>query len=417
MADWRYEGEIYNRTQEPLFDKDKGGCLYAPDAAQGADGRYYLYYSLNTSNVISVAVCDTPAGKYEFYGHVKFQNGARLGERPDDDYQFDPAVFVDDDGRIWLYSGFNMPFVKKIDGYRLNGVRVMELCEDMVTIKANPTLLFARKEPQLGNHQFFEAASMRKVHGKYYFIYSSVQGHELCYATSDRPDTDFRFGGTIISNGDRFSKGKRIAKARNYDGNNHGSIIKLQDQWYVFYHRHTNQHAFSRQACAEPIEIRPGGSILQAEMTSCGLNGAPLPAQGRYEAYIACNLSSRFGAGRMVFSPKSRHPYFTQSLPDRNKDPDQFIANMRAGAYAGFKYFQGEGTKRLAVEVRGRATGKMLVLSDLHGGVLLEIPVSPADKWDTAYGEIILPKGAFPLFFKFVGKGAIDFRSFEFIEQ
>ena len=36
----------------------------------GPDGRYYLYYVLDHVSVVSVAVSDTPAGKYEFYGYV-----------------------------------------------------------------------------------------------------------------------------------------------------------------------------------------------------------------------------------------------------------------------------------------------------------------------------------------------------------
>lgn len=43
---------------------------------------------------------------------------------------------------------------------------------------------------------------MRKVGDKYYFVYSSWQNHELCYAVSDYPDHGFTFGGTIVSNGD-----------------------------------------------------------------------------------------------------------------------------------------------------------------------------------------------------------------------
>jgi hypothetical protein len=36
--------------------------LFAPDVTQGPDGRYYLYYVLDQLSVISVAVCDSPAG-------------------------------------------------------------------------------------------------------------------------------------------------------------------------------------------------------------------------------------------------------------------------------------------------------------------------------------------------------------------
>ena len=56
-------------------------CLYAPDVTQGADGRYYLYYVLDKVNVVSVAVCDTPAGKYEYLGNVAYPDGTLLAIR------------------------------------------------------------------------------------------------------------------------------------------------------------------------------------------------------------------------------------------------------------------------------------------------------------------------------------------------
>jgi beta-xylosidase len=42
-------------------------ALYAPDVTQGHDGKYYLYYVLDKINYVSVAVCDTPNGQYQFY--------------------------------------------------------------------------------------------------------------------------------------------------------------------------------------------------------------------------------------------------------------------------------------------------------------------------------------------------------------
>ena len=51
-------------------------------------------------------------------------------------------------------------------------------------------------------HEMYEASSMRKINGRYYFIYSSRLSHELAYAVSDYPDRDFRYGCAIISNGD-----------------------------------------------------------------------------------------------------------------------------------------------------------------------------------------------------------------------
>ena len=62
LGNWRYEGVIYPRNADPL-NQDGDMYLFAPDVTVGTDGRYYLYYVLDQVGVVSVAVCDTPAGK------------------------------------------------------------------------------------------------------------------------------------------------------------------------------------------------------------------------------------------------------------------------------------------------------------------------------------------------------------------
>ena len=86
-------------------------------------------------------------------------------------------------------------------------------------------------------HAFFEASSIRKIHGKYYLIYSSVNSHELCYAVSDAPDKGYRFGGTVVDIGDVYLHGRTEEEAQNCLGNTHGGIERINGQWYVFYHR------------------------------------------------------------------------------------------------------------------------------------------------------------------------------------
>ena len=104
LADWRCEGIIYRAVQDP---KNRRGHMHmnAPDVVQGPDGRYYLYYQLHALAYTCVAVCDTPAGHYEYYGYVE-KNGRPLGNSKADPYAFDPGVLVDTNGRIWLYVGF-----------------------------------------------------------------------------------------------------------------------------------------------------------------------------------------------------------------------------------------------------------------------------------------------------------------------
>ncbi|MCR4625003.1 MAG: family 43 glycosylhydrolase, partial [Lachnospiraceae bacterium] len=101
LGNWRHEGITYPRMADPANDGRM--VLYAPDVTIGPDGRYYMYYCLDKVPIVSVAVCDTPAGKYEFYGHVHYQDGTRLGEREGDEPQFDPGV-ITENGKTYLYT-------------------------------------------------------------------------------------------------------------------------------------------------------------------------------------------------------------------------------------------------------------------------------------------------------------------------
>ncbi|OUP83217.1 hypothetical protein B5F07_11055 [Lachnoclostridium sp. An169] len=419
LSDWRYEGVIWKRTDDPV-NRDGKAALPAPDCIQGPDGRYYLYYFLGRKSLIGVAVCDEPAGKYEFYGHVHYPDGQLLGHRKGDTFQFDPGVFVED-GKVYLYTGW-CPAAYEINlswgtNVNKNGATVTVLEPDMVTIREAPRMIVPgirrAKHTEFARHPFFEASSMRKIQGKYYFIYSSHQGHELCYAVSDRPDGDFHFGGTLVSNGDIGLNGHVSPRtAANFTGNTHGSILELNGKYYVFYHRQTNRSQYSRQACAEELVLEKTGNFRQAEMTSCGLNGGPLEGRGTYEARIACNLQKRHG-NCFYLCFRWLHPFelcFKQSGKDREDSPDQYISCFGNGCRAGFKYFRFENAQKITVEIRGMARGKLFVTDDMKK--VARIPVTPSLRWKKAESRLKIGDGVKPLYFIFVGKGKFDFRSF-----
>ncbi|MEQ2444831.1 family 43 glycosylhydrolase [Pseudoflavonifractor sp. CLA-AP-H29] len=423
LKDWRYEGVIYRKDQDPM-NRSGRRCLYAPDVTRGPDGRYYLYYAFDFLGVMAVAVCDTPAGQYQFHGHVKFKDGHIWGTRSGEPFPFDPGVLTDDDGRVWLYSGFATKVPPVASGFHNltnPGGVVLELEPDMITIKAGPDLLFPTKGKPgaFENHAFFEASSIRKVDGRYCFVYSSQHNHELCWAMGPSPRGPFTFGGTLVDIGDLFLDGRTDeSRAVNYLGNTHGGIVEVGGQWYVFYHRQTNCHSYSRQACAERLERRPDGGFCQAEVTSCGLNGGPLKGSEKYPARIACNLWSGKGTARYdIRFPRLRlatHPYFTQTGKDGEERDSQYIANMRDGAVAGFKYFDFQSLQSVSVQVQGRADGVLLV-SDTPEfktpAARMEIKLS-GDGWKELSAPCAIPDGTRPLYFRFVGKGRLDFRSF-----
>ncbi|MBQ4382210.1 MAG: family 43 glycosylhydrolase [Oscillospiraceae bacterium] len=409
LSDWRYEGVIYKKTQDP-GNRLGIRSLYAPDVTRGPDGRYYLYYAFDFLGEFGVAVCDTPAGKYEFYGKVRHKNGKVWGKKSGEQFPFDPGVLTDDDGRVWLYSGFEtkVPFVaSRWHNLRNDGGVVMELEPDMITIKQEPKVIFPIKgRPGAFPHAFFEASSIRKVDGKYCFVYSSQYNHDLCYAVSDRPDGDFKYGGVLVDLGDLYLNGNTDEEhANNYLGNTHGGMLNIGDDWYIFYHRQTNRTSYARQACAEKLERTPDGGFRQAEVTSCGLNGGPLRGKGTYEARIACNLWAKgHRTARVDRGAKATegHPYFTQTGKDRECDGDQYIANMRDGATAGFKYFAFDGTEG-KISVTGRGGGQFLVTDGEN--TLATVPMNGTSLFTVS-------PGVHPLYFIYEGEGPADFVSF-----
>jgi len=170
LSAWRYEGVIFKRTDDPL-NADGSGCLYAPDLTQGPDGRFYLYYCVDNQSLVSVAVCDTPAGKFEFYGHVHYPDGTRYGEKDGDvPRMFDPGVLTEGE-KTYLYTGFSPN-----DDPIARGSNVCVLDTDMLTIQQGPILVVPNQWNSAGTgfegHAFFEASSIRKNGDTYYFVYS-----------------------------------------------------------------------------------------------------------------------------------------------------------------------------------------------------------------------------------------------------
>ena len=419
LTAWRCEGTIYRRDQDPR----EGAFLYAPDVVRGNDGRYYLYYTTESfSEPLRVAVCDEPAGQYQFYGLVRNPDGTPFTKR----IPFDPAV-INDDGTIRLYYGWGLHlgdnpinrlsmeitgrimFGKARDqdySGNIMGAFTVVLAEDMLTVKTEPQLIvpchMEAKGTEFAEHSFYEGSSIRKANGKYYFIYSSHVNHELCYAVSEYPDRDFKYGGVIISNGDIGYRGRIPRDRLNTTGNNHGSIECINGQWYIFYHRHTHNRSCCRQACAEKIEILLDGSIPQVEMTSTGLKAEPFGG-GAYPSVMACNL--RRGKMKHIVNgiSKADKPCIFHDQQDR------FIRNVKDGTWITYKYFSFRDKMRATVITRGNTSGVLEIYAD-HA-LLGSLRIQPSEYWQEA-STVISYDGVAALQFHYRGNGKMDFLSF-----
>ncbi len=409
LGDWTYEGVIFKRSDDPA-NGDNRGCLYAPDVTVGPDGRYYLYYALDNDCVISVAVSDSPSGKFEFIGNVHYEDGTLLGKKEGEEQQFDPGVITIGDV-TYLYTGF----CGQTDASR-HGCMVTVLDKDMLTVRRAPEFVIPSTQYSKGTefegHAFFEAPSIRERNGIFYLIYSSQVMHELCYAYSSDPLGPFKYGGVIVSNCDiGIDTYKPADKPAAFGANNHGSIVEIGDDWYIFYHRQTNNDWYSRQGCAEKISFTEDGMIPQVEITSCGLNGGPLKDDAEYPAHIACNI---FDDNNKMYVGEMHSANITMDISEGPKGRSH-IRQISNSTTVGFKYFDLKGVKGLKITTRGYGKGEFEIRTSVDGEILGKIGVDFCTAWTEGTAEFTVPDGTYPLYLTFKGVGNSSLLSFCFL--
>lgn len=407
LTDWRCEGTIYKKTQDPA-NQDGTLCLYAPDVCQGPDGRFYLFYCLEFVDSISVAVCDTPAGKYEYYGKIHYPDGKTLAEN----LPYDPAVICTD-GHVYLYYGF-APTTLQIPRY-MNvdkpGGSVVELEHDMLTVKSGPHIVLPSalygKGTSFEGHEYFEAPSIRKINDLFYLVYSSVHAHELCYAVSPSPMSGFEFGGVLVSNGDIGYHGRASRDRLMAIGNNHGGLVQVNGSWYIFYHRHTHDNAYNRQGCAEPVIIEDNGHIPQVTITTSGLNARPLSGKGTYPASICCNLSN----GQMPMMPSKGRGNHAEDFPTiSSRNGEQYLSGIRFGTFIGYKYLCLDETEKLSLLYRGTASGQILIKTGMDKEPEASIEIHPSKEWHSSFVLHSFCKHALELYLVYQGTGTLELK-------
>ena len=312
LNNWQCHGDSFHTLPDEDHPSDTADWtereLYAPDVVS-RDGKYYLYaYILGSKGCVGVS--DKPEGPFKLLGRYEYDEA----DGGDEGIFNDAGVLVDDDGKVYIYYGYERNHFGEIDPATMRTIKKGSYIADLI--------------PRgMGDTDFFEASSPRKINGKYYLIYSPRKGSRLDYAIADKPQGPFKRVGTIIDNGVDYPA-----------GNDHGSVCCINGQWYVFYHRMTNNTIMSRRACAEKIEILPDGTIPQVEMTSLGFEESLNPYRIT-PAEIACVLKG----GGFVIEKDS----FTR-----------VITNIKTDSIIGYKYFDfGEDNSSKTMEFAAQIIG------------------------------------------------------------
>lgn len=421
-GNWRCDGVAFPRSSCP-DDLSAGGVMMAPDVVQGTDGRFYLYYNA-ASNICHISVSDTPEGPFTPYGDVCGPDGVAFGAIK----MFDPGVLVDDDGRVYLFTGFCMPGPVPEHFKRMGADAAFpeysmgfELAADMKTIVNGPVRILPGGNVTAGTgfegHGFYEASSPRKINGKYVLVYSSELSHEMAYAIADAPLGPYAYAGALVSCAD-FGLGGNQKPVMPY-GNVHGGLVKLHGDWYIFYHRHTSGQEASRQGCAEKLPLRQDGWFGQAEITSCGLNDGPLPAEGSCNACYCCHLTSpAISPERLTMREcrRATEPHiYEEPVGADEKDYLHYIANIGTGTVVGYKYFRFDALTAVGVRLRGKGRVKVSVCLDGPD----EEALAAAEEilrgdWETITLEPGEITGVHALYFRFETEEPVQFECITF---
>lgn len=416
-TNWTCHGVCYTASD--------GGDLYAPDVVQKGD-TFYMYAAENRGSSIMLVTSKCPWGPFE--NPVKTELG------------FDPGILVDDDGRVYAFWGFCESHAG-------------ELNDDMATLKPETVRhhIMGHSKPfwikEDDGHVdpvdgFFEASSPRKINGKYVLIYSkryeypkpsngvfgSCNGF-LSYKWCDTPLGDYRPGGDISFNGGEVITGPDGNGIMTYQwGNNHGSLMKVKNQWYVFYHRQTGCNEYSRQAMVEPVDIATGkdGKIYIGKITY--ENGEPVSSdvveatsQGFYldgldafatiSAGYTCHMYD--GLGKPMYQDnaegtnKDRRVAHIMPVYEGDSSP---VVDIQSGATIGFKYlnFGTEGASKAELTGDIPAGFKISIRIDSYDGKTVSVAEVTEDSKTVVFelGEKITGRHA--VYFGFNTENAED---------
>ncbi len=230
LSDWTKEGRIFSSSSKEGWVRTS---LWQPQIVIGNDGKYYLYYcGKNDDDTlrIGVAVADKITGPYkDALDHPLL---------PYNMATIDPNLFVDDDGRMYLY--FSRDCSENIvDGHHTSQLYCIEM-KDYTSIKEenDPVLLvspYQDWELASGDYRWNEGPDVLKHNGKYYLFYSggcyADSTYAIGYAVSDSPMGPF----------EKYDKNPVIASTDKVSGPGNNSYFRTLDnkELYTCYHTHT----------------------------------------------------------------------------------------------------------------------------------------------------------------------------------
>ena len=196
----------------------------------GGKDKFFLYFA-DSGNGIGVLTADSPEGP--FTDPIKKPLISRQTPNcANVNWLFDPAVFVDKDGKGYLYFGGGHD-PEKYEHPKT--ARCVALADDMISIVGTPETIDA---PFL-----FEDSGINRIGDTYYYTYCTNWTSRddskdkdkmpiavIGYMTSKSPLGPFEYKGYTLENPSTYF---------GTSGNNHHWIFEFKNKWYIAYHAQT----------------------------------------------------------------------------------------------------------------------------------------------------------------------------------
>ncbi|HVU35572.1 MAG TPA: family 43 glycosylhydrolase [Opitutaceae bacterium] len=332
LTDWTDHGVIVSQTTVPWVDASKYS-MWAPDCV-ARNGKYYFFFPAIAQSGgfrIGVAIADHPAGPFQ------------PETRPIDGVaDIDPCVFIDRDGRAYLYYAMH------------SRLFVAKLKPSLLELDGPPAQIGGLPAPGL-----IEGPFVFERKGIYYLTYphAAHRTERLEYSTGPGPLGPFRTAGVIL---DESPDGCWTV---------HQSIVEYQGQWYLFYHDDDLSPQFDkhRSVRADRLHFNADGTIQKVIPTRRGV--------GIVEATSRIQIDRYSAAG----------PGVSDAFLDAQNPFDGWKLTLAgAGAWARFNAVDFGGGQLRTLEVRavsGTGATIELHLDGADGPVLARVAVPPGGGW------------------------------------
>ncbi|ODH26183.1 hypothetical protein ACO22_04774 [Paracoccidioides brasiliensis] len=247
LVTWISVGRIFDFKDVPW---STNRAAWAPSVGC-KDGLYYLYFSAGDGVGIGVASSKSPAGPFADVLGKPLVGEDVFGAQP-----IDAMVFMDEDGRNYLYWGGR--------GHAV----VAELGDDMASFKGGIREITPEKE-------YVEGPWMMKRRGIYYFMYSvggwGDSSYAVKYVKADNPLGPFN------------GPAKKILSSELAIGTStgHNSAFNVGDDYYIVYHRRPtdDNERDHRVVCIDRMYFTNDGEIGVVRITNEGVDERPLKSE------------------------------------------------------------------------------------------------------------------------------------------